>query len=843
MQCRLRVGAVIGAIVLSLLSIADAQADKRVALLIGNAAYAHVAPLSNPINDVTRVAEVLRKAGFDVVVGTNLTRLETEDRIRRFLRSAAGADIGLFYYSGHGVQVGDQNYLIPVDAKLTGAGDLAIEAWSLDGVVKGLQSQTAAQLVFLDACRDFPLKASSFYVGASLQPVSASRGLARTTADVGSLLVYATAPGTVAQDGTGDVSPFSGAFAERALEPNREVRQVISNVRRDVMAATSGRQVPWESSSLTRDLYFVRRVSAPVVAPVTRVAIASAQDPVALNPPAPRHPDGAAMTVAVETVPSLGTLTEEGKPVTVGERLSIAQFRSLSYKPAAKEPGHVELVGYSVADDAGNVSRGSIALVYQAQDASARVVEEAPDRVPAYVASQINGASVSVTIGIGPQRILRAAEPGKSDSGGTVVIAAAPSLGVVKAGERTVAAGASFTIAELAHLSYNPQVGSEGKSQPLALDFRDARGDKLASATLTLLPELDRCDVEAAEPLDLQGVAPGVAPNVINPRTAIPACQIAVKAYPQVARFEYQLGRAYLAARDIKNGQVAIRLASALGHVRATYELGYLALNGVGEAIDAVKAASLFRTAAIRSDPFALYAYGKSLYRGRGVAVDRDTGLIMMERAAELGHTYAMNELGAIYLSGDGAKADPARGIRFYEAGVARQDIYSFNNLAIAYANGTGVPIDVDKALALFSKAIQGGHPLAPNELGRLYFKGIGVQKDVAKAAQFYALGVQRGDAWAASNLAFLKASGALGQPDVAEAARLYALSAALERAEVSAASKASLAALPRPAKLAAAKASAARLKLKSPTQANDEALIALVRQEWETANPRMDLF
>ena len=436
-----------------------------------------------------------------------------------------------------------------------------------------------------------------------------------------------------------------------------------------------------------------------------------------------------------------------------------------------------------------------------------------------------------------------AIEAAKAGGRLSISVSKGPASGLLRVGDKPVPQGASLSLDDMTALTFEPQVGSDGQRLTLDLAFQDGSGGPATTASLAVEPRLDPCDVLAGEPLDLQGVAPGLQPNAMKPAEAIAACKAAVAAYPAVARFQYELGRAYLAVPDLPSAQVAIRVAHAMGHARATFRMGYMAQNGVGEAVDLAKGAGLLKAAAVRGDPFALYSYGKVLYHGRGVAEDRGTGLAMMERSAQLGHTYAMNELGAIYLNGDGVPADPGRGAKFYQAGVDRDDIYSFNNLAIAYSTGKGVPTDLDKALTLYKRAIDGGHPLAPNDLGRLYFNGTGVAKDVNEAVKWYRLGADRGDAWAADNLAHILEGGLAGHVDLAEAARLYALAASFERPEVSVEARQSLAKLAKTAKVTTAKSLSKKLARAVPAKVNDDTLIKLSRADWERSNPRMDLF
>ncbi len=608
------------------------------------------------------------------------------------------------------------------------------------------------------------------------------------------------------------------------------------------MAATAGQQVPWESSSLTEDLFLVRRTSAPVVPPVVTVGF-KPETETPLDLPLPRHREGDAMRVRIDAVPAKGVIGTAKGGVGQGDVLSLEEFRSLTYRPRPGEAAPVDVVAYSVVDAAGNEARGSIALVQGAAAPPRPDARKDAESTKLFLAA-LDGTSVEAPIGVGPRPLLPAAVLATGMvEGAALEVTEPPASGILRVDGRAVGKGAVPSLAEAAKLTFEPQVGTDGQPIRVVLGLRDPDGSAAGTANLSVRPRLDPCDVLAAEPLDLQGVAPGLQPNEIKADEAIAACTAAVAAYPDVPRFQFQLGRAHLAARNLPAAQVAIRVAHARGHARATFRMGYMAQHGVGEAVDFTKAAGLYKAAAVKGDPFALFAYGRALYHGTGVAQDRGTGLAMMERAAELGHTYAMNELGAIYHKGDGVKADPARGAKFYQAGVDRNDIYSFSNLAIAYSTGQGVPADTDKAMSLYKRAIEAGHPLAPNEVGRLYFNGIGVEKDVAEAVKWYRLGAERGDAWAASNLAFILEKGLLGRADPAEAARLYALAASLEQPQVSLEAKRALAQLGRAPKVESARALSARLSRPPPAKVNDEALIKLSRTVWDKSNPRMDLF
>ena len=236
-----------------LAGIAPAAADKRVALVIGNSAYENVPRLTNPSNDASDVAAKLKALGFEVVEGIDLGKRDMEKRIRAFAEALSGADVGLFYYAGHGLQVDQRNFLAPIDAQLKSESDLDFEAVQLDLVLKNMVRNAATSLVFLDACRDNPLAANLAQVGRSLD---VGRGLARVEAAASMMIVYATEPGKVALDGTGRNSPFTGALLRHIDTEGASISDVMIAVRNDVLSETSGKQRPFESASLTGQFFF-----------------------------------------------------------------------------------------------------------------------------------------------------------------------------------------------------------------------------------------------------------------------------------------------------------------------------------------------------------------------------------------------------------------------------------------------------------------------------------------------------------------------------------------------------------------------------------------------------------
>ncbi len=227
-----------------------AIADRRVALVIGNSAYEHVPQLANPKNDASDMATKLEALGFEVVRGSDLNLSDMRKAARDFTNKLEGAELSLFFYAGHGLQVNGNNYMAPVDAKLASYDDLDYEVLSMDLILSAMERKTKVNLIFLDACRDNPL-AENLARSMGTRSTAVGRGLAKLGSGVGSLIAFATQPGNVALDGKGRNSPFTTALLKHLGTPGQSVTDDLINVRKEVLDATEGKQVPWDNSSLT----------------------------------------------------------------------------------------------------------------------------------------------------------------------------------------------------------------------------------------------------------------------------------------------------------------------------------------------------------------------------------------------------------------------------------------------------------------------------------------------------------------------------------------------------------------------------------------------------------------
>jgi uncharacterized caspase-like protein len=249
-----------------------ALAETRVALVVGNSAYQSTTPLANPLNDARDMAVALKSVGFDVVEALDADRRKLDGAMRVFTDKLANADVALFFYAGHGLQVGAQNYLVPIDAKLERERDLEFETVKLDFVLRQMEIEREGKttIVILDACRDNPLTRN---LARSMGTRSAGigRGLAAASTGLGTFIAYSTQPGNVALDGQGRNSPFTAALIKHMATKGHNLPATMIEVRKDVVAATGGAQVPWDHSALTGDFFF-----APGAATASPGSVASA---------------------------------------------------------------------------------------------------------------------------------------------------------------------------------------------------------------------------------------------------------------------------------------------------------------------------------------------------------------------------------------------------------------------------------------------------------------------------------------------------------------------------------------------------------------------------------------
>jgi hypothetical protein len=227
---------------------------KRLALIIGNAAYEHVGVLANPLNDAQDMKEALEKVGFDVILSENASQKDIKLAIDDFgyELKEKNYEVALFFYAGHGLQYNNNNYLIPVNAVLGSEADIEYDCVAIGRVIgKMKEAEVQTTIIILDACRNNPFEKK-------WDKSSGSKGLAYMDAPTNTMISYSTAPGKVAMDGEGKNGLYTSILLQQILIPNQHIEQVFKNVRKAVEAKSSGTQTPWEVTSLKGDFYFFR---------------------------------------------------------------------------------------------------------------------------------------------------------------------------------------------------------------------------------------------------------------------------------------------------------------------------------------------------------------------------------------------------------------------------------------------------------------------------------------------------------------------------------------------------------------------------------------------------------
>jgi hypothetical protein len=321
-----------------LLTVGTAAAPQsRVALVIGNADYP-ASPLRNPANDARSIARRLGELGFTVIVRVNADRETMAQSIQDFASRLDDDSVGLFYYAGHGIQARGRNYLIPIDADVTSEGALKFEAIDVTAILEDMElAQNKLNLVILDACRNNPFE-RRFRGG--------SKGLAAIDAARGTMIAYATAPGSVAADGSGDNGLYTEELLGALAHPGLKAEEVFKRVRIGVSEKSRGQQVPWESSSLTGDFIFNpvdENAAATASGSMARdrealfwESVKDSGDPRVFQEYLNEYPDGTFVGLARLRIETLGgARSGSGTGTTMGHSEEIARLLDASQRDMA----------------------------------------------------------------------------------------------------------------------------------------------------------------------------------------------------------------------------------------------------------------------------------------------------------------------------------------------------------------------------------------------------------------------------------------------------------------------------------------------------------------------------
>ncbi|MEM8687034.1 MAG: caspase family protein [Pseudomonadota bacterium] len=323
----LKLRLIVCALLFAALPAAGSAAD-RVALVVGNSAYTHATPLTNPKNDAQDVSAAFERLGFEVTTLTDLGFDALRRALRAFSSKAVRADMAVIFYAGHGMEVNKQNYLIPADAKLQTDRDISFEAIPLELATEAVSGARTLRLVILDACRNNPFAASMTMTSSTR---SLGRGLARVEPEAGTLVTFAAKEGTTALDGTERNSPYTAALLKHLETPQLEINFLFRQVRDDVMASTNRQQQPFTYGSLGSQRIYLKQGNGeappkPVTPNPPAAAsdglleltlwneVKSSKDPAMLQAYLQRYPNGVFASIARQRIKRLQQQQREPEP-------------------------------------------------------------------------------------------------------------------------------------------------------------------------------------------------------------------------------------------------------------------------------------------------------------------------------------------------------------------------------------------------------------------------------------------------------------------------------------------------------------------------------------------------
>jgi TPR repeat protein len=807
---------------------AAAETPRRVALVVGNTAYAALPQLRNPANDAAALTETLTKIGFEVVSVSDATRDSLTAAADRFGEISRGAEVAVFYFAGHGVQIAGTNYLLPVDATLGSEADLGTQGLDVDRVIEKIRSAAPrSAVVILDACRDNPLPVSVAGATRGLQIAPLTSGLARVQGVSGILIAYATAPGQVAYDGAGANSPFVAALTHYLGEPGLEIGVLFRRVRQRVMENTAGAQIPWVEEALLEPLYLHPAATQPE--PATDVARLNGaleiEDPemrlaaLVELAAAPEDP-----TIQPVVADHIERLQQEQTPESAADRLvrELVDWHRLriiqSTAAAALAAGaflevHPQGVfaeqarGFSpgtatAAGGAGTVSEADAEAVWDLVSQANRpaLFDRFIQEIPVGRFTELAQARRTIWLAdlAGPQILPETGtEATAADQSAAPAVGSAASAPAAEQTTLAVFVGTGPTeIAlpmspSLVSVASPPRFGAliaEGEDGTVAELRTATEGAPALVRTLSYRPDSEARDavdefvIAAATPIGrglavatgsaaagTETPATGATTSTTGAETsaagaAAPPAEAQVPALATPG-IEPEPAPPMTVRADIKPHDCDM-LAGA------RFDTQGVVIGIYSNEIEPEPAVAACRQAveAFPEVPRFRYQLGRALV----AAGDNDAAVALYREAAAAGHAAALYELGVHHQSGEGAPLDVEEAIRLYKEAAARDDLYAATRLGVLYRDGVGVDRDVETAINWLVKAARGGHTFAYNHLGYMYLEGDGVEADSERAFRLFEASANAGDIYGYNNMGLMYERGAFVAVDPAQALAWY---------------------------------------------------------------------
>lgn len=644
----------------ALLSMSNAQAEKRAAVVVGNGDYTF-APLANPKNDAKLIANTLTELNFDVLLFYDVKKAATKDLKDAIHAHLVGADMAVFYYAGHALQFDRQNLLLPVDTITSSAKEIVADAIRLNDLIDIVKDDpVGVKLVILDACRDNPV----------VKEKGLDEGLAYTEAGSGQVLIaFATSAGEVAYDGTGINSPYSSALANALQTPDLDIYDTFRTVRGDVRQATGGFQIPWITGSI--ETKFVFRKGG------TGANVAGSQQPAEAG-------DG----LTIDEV--LWAFIKDSPNPEDFDRFAKV-FPNSRFAKEATEKSQVQMAALS---QRGVFVSGPLKSTPIATDIL--VVGESRAASQEFVFRQAGERAVSETFRVWPSELpdtprgmkalitdcdLYAADPNDPQR-----LVPGVTNGLVNVRDSLRACGFDLA-ADISNPRLQFQFGRVleiAGRYDWAERYYELAGKQQYSAALVNLGYMARVgmgrevDFNRAFDFYMQAAALG---NL---------------------RARTNVGTAYMRGQGVpelpEEGILWYKLAASSGWSNAINALGDAYRRGTGVDIDLVEAATLYTEASDAGQIDAMMSLGRAYVDGSGVEKDVKRGLGLLLKATEMGNRYAPRYAGQIALKGQGVDRDPKRALALFELSARRGFEDAYLDLARGYRDGSFGKADLEQA-------------------------------------------------------------------------------------------------------------------------------------------------
>ncbi|SMP34719.1 Sel1 repeat-containing protein [Shimia sagamensis] len=649
----------------------------RLAVVIGNQDYAGIDDLANAKRDAERFSAMLRDLGFTVFDGYNLDRQGFEDLLRAsILNVTEGAEI-VFFYAGHGIQIGRRNYLLPTDVAFESVYDLPVESVTLDRVIEVLSARGKVHVAIIDACRDnpFPDKVLAGNLDASLFETKSGFDVFQTP--LNSLVAFSTAPGMVAFDGNGNEnSPYTAAIVNAvSAEPERDILSVFAQVRKAVYNATDGKQVPWESSTLVQPFHFGRTIEAPVVMSSEVVV------------PVPDS-GGSTRQVAAQDFPSEVTL-----PVSYDRQIDLGPALAVALGQSA-----LPSISITTVPNDGLVSVRADGLMYRPVLSERRATERSASlRDQFSVTVQTNGAEVPITVLLEMEVNACDLAAGDALDPGSVGFYRLPNEIEVDYALEVCQAAVEADPDE-GRFSY--QLGraqqAAGQLHKSFLSFQTA----VTQGHIRALNGTGRFLI--SKRIDHQ--ATGIPQNAAG---ALALYEKGIEAGDPFAMHSKGL-------HFLRNGQDSIERemgfelmdrAAELGHTYSMNELGIYFLKKDTDHFLPERGLRYLQASAARQDIYGYYNLGYVEANGLNGDKNLDAAYRWYLKASDGGHPFGPSTLARMIRRGDVPGQGNADALVWYDEGLSRGDGWGGVNAARMVLKGEGAPADVPAALIRLAKA------------------------------------------------------------------------------------------------------------------------------------------